>query len=140
MAPGVPSKSFQIAPAPPSLKFGGYLFPTLPKPHTFGFDQMLTEHGWNVERVSAYRPDRPSRPLCSQQPGPGASWTERGLECQSSKAPFQPPPLQLAGISGILLVFSMLWSLFWCVGSGASWNPYICNYHIHCGLGVLSKG
>lgn len=39
------------------------MFPTHPKPHRFGFAQMLTEQDWNAECVSAYRPALPSRPL-----------------------------------------------------------------------------
>lgn len=50
----------------------------------------------------------------ARQPGPGASWTETSLDCQAFKA--------LS--SSLLSYFSMLWSLFWCIGPGAFYPLY----------------
>lgn len=125
MAPGVPSNFLHTAPAPPSLKFGGYLFPTLPKPHRFGFAQMLTEQGWNVECVSAYSQPVPAGPPhCSAARAWGLLDRDQH-RLSGLQGPFQLPPLQVAGPPRQgFSYFSMLWSLFWCIGPGASYPLY----------------
>lgn len=85
------------------------------------------------ERLQATPPPKQAPPLSAAR----ASWTEKGLDCQGFKGPFQLPPLQVAGMPRVLLFLHALVP-FLVYRTRCLLYLYIHSHHIHRTSGCLS--